>query len=246
MQQFPTHRSSSTPLLIAAVGLGALVAYALSSPRRRAALRAASESALEAGSRFATASADRLRNVLPNQTLDAASGLEANARGASGRIASATADTLHDARDWANEAMHEVLARVRKLSADTRRGAREQVRGAQAFADETPDDGTVGRSAGRGVVIAAAVIGSGLYAMQRYGASRRAGGPRSANRPNQPKAGSAPDRDAVLEAEREANERQPENFKDAAVTEKVIDLGPVDPKDSNIKDLDPPRPPADR
>ena len=32
-----------------------------------------------------------------------------------------------------------------------------------------------------------------------------------------------------------------EDFKDKAVTEKVIDLGPGDPKDSNVKDPDPPR-----
>ena len=50
---------------------------------------------------------------------------------------------------------------------------------------------------------------------------------------------SARDRDVVLDAEREANKKQPENFKDKAVTEKVIDLGPGDPKD--VKDLDPPR-----
>ena len=47
-------------------------------------------------------------------------------------------------------------------------------------------------------------------------------------------------RDAVLDAERKANEKQPKNFKDEAVTEKVIELGPVDADDSNIKDLDPP------
>jgi hypothetical protein len=52
MQRFPTRRSSSTPLLMAAVGIGALAAYALSSPRRRAALAAASQSVLDAGSRL--------------------------------------------------------------------------------------------------------------------------------------------------------------------------------------------------
>ena len=52
---------------------------------------------------------------------------------------------------------------------------------------------------------------------------------------------SARDRDVVLDAEREANKKQPENFKDKAVTEKVIDLGPGDPTDGNVKDLDPPR-----
>lgn len=58
---------------------------------------------------------------------------------------------------------------------------------------------------------------------------------------NDPKPESAQEREAVLEAERRANEKQPENFKDKAVTEKVIDLGPVDPDEGNIKDLDSPK-----
>lgn len=44
-------------------------------------------------------------------------------------------------------------------------------------------------------------------------------------------------RENVLDAEREANEKQPENFKDKALTDKVID---VDPKKGDIRDLDPP------
>jgi len=173
MQQFQTRRSSKTPLLIATVGIGALVAYALSSPRRRAALTAAGESALEAGSRLATASADRLHDLLPQQALDAVSGLTATARSASGRASSAAAGTLHDAVDRASDLMHEVLSRMRKLPAEAPRGSREQVREALQSADDAIDDGTSRRSPGRGVVIAAAAIGAGLYAMQRYGASDR-------------------------------------------------------------------------
>src|SRR4029453_3461096 len=59
MQSIQTRSGSDTPLLIAVVGIGALIAYALSSPRRRAAVTAAGESALKAGSRLATTSADR-------------------------------------------------------------------------------------------------------------------------------------------------------------------------------------------
>src|SRR5256885_6737540 len=70
MQRFPTRRSSNTPLLMAAVGIGALAAYALASPRRRAALVAAGQSALDAGSRLASASAERLRIGKPPRTGD--------------------------------------------------------------------------------------------------------------------------------------------------------------------------------
>jgi hypothetical protein len=44
-------------------------------------------------------------------------------------------------------------------------------------------------------------------------------------------------RERVLDAEREANKEQPENFKDEALTDKVID---VDPEAGDIRDLDPP------
>src|SRR5215218_7171036 len=118
MQQFHTRSSSNTPLLIAAVGIGALVAYVLSSPRRRAALAAAGESALEAGSRLAATSADRLHDLLPQQALDAASDFTASARNASRRATSTAVGTLHDAVDRASELMHEVLSRARRLPAD--------------------------------------------------------------------------------------------------------------------------------
>ncbi len=45
------------------------------------------------------------------------------------------------------------------------------------------------------------------------------------------------ERDDVLDAEREANKKQPENFKDKALTDKVID---VNPEAGDIRDLDPP------
>ena len=139
MQHLPTHRPSNTPLLIAAVGIGALVAYALSSPRRRAALTAAGESALEAGSRLAARSAD---------------------------ATSAAAGTLHDAVDRASDLMHEALSRARKLPADARPGSHEQVRDALQSTEDASDSH---RLSGRGVMIAAAAIGAGVYAMQRYG-----------------------------------------------------------------------------
>jgi uncharacterized membrane protein len=173
MQQFQTRTSSNTPLLIAAVGLGALAAYALSSPRRRAALTAAGQSALDAGSRLATTSADRLQHLLPRQAQDTVSDLATTARSASGRATSAAAGTLHDALDRASDLMHEVLSRARKLPADAQRGSREQVRDAIESAEDAIDDTSAHRSSGRGVMIAAAAIGAGLYAMQRYGASER-------------------------------------------------------------------------
>jgi uncharacterized membrane protein len=172
MQQFSTHRSSNAPLLIAVVGIGALVAYALSSPRRRAALTAAGKSALEGGSRLATRSAGRLHDLLPRQALHSARGLTATARSASERATSASADTLHHAVHRASDLMHELLSRMRKLPAEAKRGSREQIRDALESTDAI-DDGRSRRSSGRGVMIAAAAIGAGLYAMQRYGASDR-------------------------------------------------------------------------
>ena len=173
MQQFSTHRSSNTPLLIAVVGIGALAAYALSSPRRRAALTAAGESALEAGSRLATTSADRLHDLQPRHALDAVSGFTGRARSASERATSAAAGTLHEAVDRASDLMREVLSRARKLPADAKSGSHEQVRDALQSTDDTIDGSSSRRSSGRGVMIAAAAIGAGLYAMQRYGASDR-------------------------------------------------------------------------
>jgi uncharacterized membrane protein len=169
MQQFPTRSSSNTPLLIAAVGVGALIAYALSSPRRRAALLEAGQSALDAGSRLASTSAGRLHELLPEGAHDSLNDFTAKARSATGNGMSIAAGKLHDAVDRASELMHEVLARARKLPIDDGPRAREQLR---ESADELLDSGS-GRSSTRGVMIAAAAVGAGLYAMQRYGASDR-------------------------------------------------------------------------
>jgi uncharacterized membrane protein len=172
MQQFPTRSSSNIPMLVAVVGLGGLLAYALSSPRRRAALTAAGESALKAGSRLAATSADRLHD-LPRQALDAVSDITAAARSASERPTAAVADTLHDAVDRASQLMHELVSRARRLPADARDVSREQARDAADAAEDAIERNAGRHSSGRGVLIAAAAIGAGVYAMQRYGASDR-------------------------------------------------------------------------
>ena len=172
MQRFDTRSSSNAPLLIAAVGIGASLAYALSSPRRRASWAAAGQSALDAGTRLAATSAERLQE-LPRQTLDMVSDLTQTARSASAHATSATADTLHDAIDRASDRMHEVLSRAHKLPDDERQRAREQVRDALQYADNVVHANRLGRSSGRGVMMAAVALGAGLYAMQRYGASAR-------------------------------------------------------------------------
>ena len=172
MQQFPTRRSSNTPLVIAAVGVGTLVAYTLSSPRRRAALLEAGQSALDVGSRLATTSAERLHG-LPGQAQDAVSRFTAQARSASDNITSAAAGKFHDAVDRAGELVDEVAARARRPAAEAERSSHELLRGARDFYDDTVDDTTSGRTSTRGAIIAAAAIGAGLYAMQRYGVSER-------------------------------------------------------------------------
>ncbi len=165
MQQYPTHRSTNATLLVAAIGLGALAAYALSSPRRRQALRAAGESALDAGSRFAAASADRLRHALP-EAKQAMSGLTSTTRSASSRAASTAGEALNDAMERASEAIDEILSRVRKLAAQTTRQADEQMPDRQESAAERSDGHE--HSSGRGAIMAAAILGSGFYALQRY------------------------------------------------------------------------------
>lgn len=173
MQQFPTRRSSNTPLLIAAGVVGALAAYALSSPRRRAALMEAGHSALDAGSRIASTSAEYLQDLVPERAQESVSHFAARARSATDSGMSTAASKLHDAVDRASELMHEVLARARRLPLDARHGSREQLRDADEAIDDALDGGASGRSAARGVMIAAAAVGAGLYAMQRYGASDR-------------------------------------------------------------------------
>ena len=173
MQQFPTKRASNTSLVLGLAGLGAVAAYALSSPRRRSELVAAGQSALEVGSRLALASAERVRDVLPDRALDAMSAVRERARGAPARATSASAETLHELVEQASEAMHDVLSRLRALSGDTTQAARRQLRGAADSIANASDGGSLVRSSGRDVVLAAAIIGTALYAMQRYAAGNR-------------------------------------------------------------------------
>jgi uncharacterized membrane protein len=166
MQQYSTHRSSTTPLLIAAIGVGALLAYALSSPRRRAALLTAGHTAIDAGSRLASTSAERLRHLIPEAAQDSATRIAAQAEHAAGNATSSAAERLHHAVDRASELMHEAVARARRASRSARREA-------QDFADDAMDGGSSGRTAAGGVILAAAAVGAGLYAWQRYGVSDR-------------------------------------------------------------------------
>ena len=169
MQHFETHRPSNTPLLLAAAGLGAILAYALASPRRRAALAAAGEAALQTSARFANASADRLHDWLPRQAQDESSGFRAAARSAPERATQA----VHDAAYRASDLMHETLLRARQLPERARRASdasRESIRDALRSNGHANNGGSHG---GRGVMMAAAALGAGLYAMQRYGASDR-------------------------------------------------------------------------
>ena len=167
MQQYSTHRSN-TPLVIAAVGIGALLAYVLSSPRRRTALVAASQTAFDAGSRFVNSSAERLREMLPEPSPDSINRFAARTERAATGVAATAAGKLHDAVDRAGELMHEVVARARRLPAEAQREARDW----RDSADESVDSGGHGRAAG-GLILAAAAVGAGLYALQRYGGSER-------------------------------------------------------------------------
>ena len=167
MQQYSTHRSN-TPLVIAAVGIGALLAYVLSSPRRRTALVAASQTAFDAGSRFVNSSAERLREMLPEPSPDSINRFAARTERAATGVAATAAGKLHDAVDRAGELMHEVVARARRLPTEAQREARDW----RDSADEAVDSGGHGRAAG-GLILAAAAVGAGLYALQRYGGSER-------------------------------------------------------------------------
>ena len=167
MQQYSTHRSN-TPLVIAVVGIGALLAYVLSSPRRRTALVAASQTAFDAGSRFVNSSAERLREMLPEPSPDSINRFAARTERAATGVAATAAGKLHDAVDRAGELMHEVVARARRLPAEAQREARDW----RDSADEAVDSGGHGRAAG-GLILAAAAVGAGLYALQRYGGSER-------------------------------------------------------------------------
>lgn len=168
MQQFP-HRDSrsNTPMLLAAAGLGALLAYALSSPRRRAAMSAAGHAALDAGSRLASASAERLRAWMPEaqETWDR---FATQAAGASDELEPSAAGRLHRAADVTSAAVRRAAERARALTAQAGRHARDtwdDLHGAAADApDERSDRGSV-----VGPLVAAAALGASLYAMRRSG-----------------------------------------------------------------------------
>ena len=57
-------------------------------------------------------------------------------------------------------------------------------------------------------------------------------------KPDRPKNGDQ-QRDALMDSERKASEQQPENFKDEAVTDKKVEIGPITKAGSAIKGLDP-------
>ncbi|HET9205265.1 MAG TPA: SRPBCC family protein [Burkholderiaceae bacterium] len=172
MQHYSTHRSN-TPLVVAAVGIGALLAYVLSSPRRRTAVVAASRTAFDAGSRFVNTSAERLREMLPEPSSDSINRFASRAERTATGVAATAAGKLHDAVDRAGEMMHEVVARARRLPADAQREARGQVRDWRDTANDAVDGAGHGRAAAGGLILAAAAVGAGLYALQRYGGSER-------------------------------------------------------------------------
>jgi uncharacterized membrane protein len=171
MQQYSTHRSSSTPWLIAAVGVGAALAYVLSSPRRRTALAAASQSALDAGQRLVSTSADRLRQWMPER--DMLGRYSDDARGVADSATTTATGTLHDVTDRARDLTHQVVARARRLPALAQRTAREQWHDVRERVDDAMNGGNSGRAVAGGLIVAAAAVGAGLYALQRYGGSER-------------------------------------------------------------------------
>lgn len=168
MQQYSTHRSISTPLLIAAIGVGALLAYALSSPRRRTALAAAGQQALDAGSRLVSTSAARLREILPETTQESIARLTSDTEQAADGAMHSAAGKLHAAVDRASDLMHEAVTRARRLPGEARRAVRSpwgELR--------DPEEGNGAAVSAGGVILAAAAVGAGIYALQRYGGSER-------------------------------------------------------------------------
>ena len=51
--------------------------------------------------------------------------------------------------------------------------------------------------------------------------------------------GTADQRDKLLESEKKAAVPQPESFKDEAIDDKVVEIGPITPGSDAIKGLDP-------
>lgn len=194
MQQFP-HRESTTntPLLVAAAGLGALLAYALSTPQRRAAMVAAGHTALDAGSRLASSSAERLREWVP-EARESWDRLMTRAGSAAEEAAPSAADRLHHAADVAGESVRRAAGRARALAAQARYQAHDTWDGLH---DSSSDhaDGRTNRASVLGPIVAAAALGASLYAMRRHDGSgqsdqpgRDVGGARESGQP----VGSAP------------------------------------------------------
>lgn len=50
---------------------------------------------------------------------------------------------------------------------------------------------------------------------------------------------SAEQRDALNQSEKKASEQQPGSYKDRATADKVVEVAPIDRKDSAIKGIDP-------
>jgi len=174
MQRYSTHRSSTAPLLLAAVGVGAALAYVLSSPRRRTALVAAGQTALDAGSRLVSTSTERLRDMLPESMPDSIGRFAADAERVANGATSTAAGKLHHAVDRAAELMHQAVARARRLPAQAKHEAREQWHDLRERAEDQLDGGGgAGRTATGGLILAAAAVGAGLYAWQRYGGTER-------------------------------------------------------------------------
>lgn len=164
-----TRSSPNTALTVVAVGVGALLVYALSSRSRREALLAAGNSAVQAGSRLAATSADRLHRLMPDRASELVDGLGSSGRKASARGGAATADVLHELTDRAAEVVQNILSGARDLGSQAKRAARE--RELAAAAEEAMDDFTPPRRSGSGSrkILAAAGIGAGLYALRHYG-----------------------------------------------------------------------------
>jgi hypothetical protein len=162
MHQFPHRQSSSsnTGVLVgAALGLGVVLVYALASPRRRAALSALGHSALDAGSRLASTSAERLQEWMPGQLQEGLDRFSSRAAATSSSLTSTATDRLHNAVDVASQLLHQAVARARGTPQQAVRGTRAALR---------HSDSGYGRALAVGPVMAAAAIGAGIYAMRRY------------------------------------------------------------------------------
>jgi uncharacterized membrane protein len=96
-----------------------------------------------------------------------------DARGLADSTTATAAGTLHDVTDRARDLTHLVVARARRLPAFAHRTAREQWHDVRERVDDAMNGGGSGRSVAGGLIVAAAAVGAGLYALQRYGGSER-------------------------------------------------------------------------